>query len=600
MKLVVYNPLVFTKLSKASDRTLIKILLLIGFIVYFNSLFNGFVWDDEEQIVNNTVIHSISNISMIFRSGTFNSGGAGLSGWFYRPVVTLYYMLIYSFFGPTPWVYHFIQVLLHLTNAALVFILFRKVLDTNNDSKNNKLLAFLGTLFFAVHPINVESVSYIASIGDILYTFFGLSLTLLIIASETLSYRKTFAISLLLILALLSKESALALIPISLLASTISQHTKSKSKVYNFLMDKPKFIKIFVSSSIVILSYLFIRIKWVGINPSQPMFSPISEATLFQRLITIPSILISYLSLLLLPINLSVSRHWVVKSASDPMFFLYLTALIIVCITFWKILKKQMTYTHLFFLTWIFSSMFIILNIFPLDMTIAERWMYFPSTGLIGLGLLLVNKCISSIHIHNESVSKLLPVATIIYLIFIGFRTFVRNTNWRNGYTLYTHDIRISGESYDLQNNVGVELFRKGQKEEAKVHFEKSIELQPKWWFAYNNLGAYYQNIGNLGGAKKYYSESLKRSDYYLAYENLAWVMLKTDSLSDTEEFLENALRKLPNNPNLALSMAIIKYKLEKYEEALKFAQWSYQLSPNTKSSYVLEKVTKREILQLD
>src|SRR6266699_3573701 len=76
-------------------------IFLTGIIIYFNSLFNGFVGDDAGQIINNTAAHSISNILLFFRGSTFSLEGSNI-GLYYRPLTTLIYSIIYSLFGPNP------------------------------------------------------------------------------------------------------------------------------------------------------------------------------------------------------------------------------------------------------------------------------------------------------------------------------------------------------------------------------------------------------------------------------------------------------------------------------------------------------------------
>ena len=74
------------------------ILAGVGFLVYVNSLPNSFVWDDGEQIVNNAVIRSFSNLPELFKGSTFSSGGGSLSGTFYRPLVPISYLFNYQIF----------------------------------------------------------------------------------------------------------------------------------------------------------------------------------------------------------------------------------------------------------------------------------------------------------------------------------------------------------------------------------------------------------------------------------------------------------------------------------------------------------------------
>ena len=79
-------------------------IIIIGIVVYFNSLFNGFIGDDYGQLVNNTAVHSLSNIIQFFSNSTFSTGTSigtanNLSGIYYRPFLSLVYSLLFTFFG---------------------------------------------------------------------------------------------------------------------------------------------------------------------------------------------------------------------------------------------------------------------------------------------------------------------------------------------------------------------------------------------------------------------------------------------------------------------------------------------------------------------
>src|SRR5258708_3016410 len=82
-------------------------IIFIGIIVYANMLFNGFVSDDSSQIVNNTTIHSLANFPLFFSGGTFYTGGAGIfAGSFYKPLMLIYFSLLYTIFGPASFPFH--------------------------------------------------------------------------------------------------------------------------------------------------------------------------------------------------------------------------------------------------------------------------------------------------------------------------------------------------------------------------------------------------------------------------------------------------------------------------------------------------------------
>jgi len=140
----------------------------------------------------------------------------------------------------------------------------------------------------------------------------------------------------------------------------------------------------------------------------------------------------------------------------------------------------------------------------------------------------------------------------LIATAFLSVRTVLRNRDWRNGFTLYSHDIKNQPESYDLQNNFGVELFRHGKIKEALEHFERSVDLQPHWTISNNNLGATYEELGDLKKAESYYHISIRLGDYYLAYENYVGILVKQEKFEEAIEFLEGeALRKFPENKKL-------------------------------------------------
>ncbi len=123
----------------------IHFIIIIGLVVYFNSLFNGFVGDDNGQIINNVAVHSINNIFGFFKVSTFDLGN-GVSGMYYKPLLLLVYSLIYAISGSNAFFFHFFQLLIHIANAVFVFILFKKFI--------NKDWAFLLSSVFLVHPIN--------------------------------------------------------------------------------------------------------------------------------------------------------------------------------------------------------------------------------------------------------------------------------------------------------------------------------------------------------------------------------------------------------------------------------------------------------------
>lgn len=440
---------------------------------------------------------------------------------------------------------------------------------------DSEAFAFLGAVIFAIHPVNIESVVYISSVQELLYTFFLLlGFWLLTCRQETL----TFKLSLPFLLALLSKESAIVAIPIF--------------SFYLWFVVRKKGVALpWLTSSLLVFGiYFFLRTFVAKIPLSAPHLSPTAQASFYNRLLTIPFEIFSYLRLIFFPLNLAVAQHQVVKSIGDPRFW---GALLLVVVSLLGLIYLLSRFKHKlawFFFFWFILSLGLVLNIFPLDMTIAERWLYFPSIGFLGLVAVLL--------LRAPKIAKFWTVLSITIIILFSLRTIARTFNWRSGLALFSHDIKLTKDAFDLENNLGVELFRVGRIAEAKPHFEKSIKLQPNWWTSFNNLGVAYERERNLQEAKELYRQSIAHGDYYLAYENLSRLMLKTDKPDETIQFLTQALQKIPQNSNLLLTLALAYYQKQEFTEAETFAKQAFFLSPTQNNKLIPITIIQRKPIE--
>ena len=560
------------KIEKSNLAYLFTAFFIIGFLIYFASLFNGFVWDDEEQILKNAIIQNITNLPYLFTSSTFNTGGAGLSGFYYKPLMPVSFSFINFIFGLNPFFYHFFDLIIHFANVCLLFLFFKKIFD-HFKYKFSKTISFFLSLIFLVHPANVESVAYISSTQELLYVFF-LLLTLLIsfkfLIDKKLNWKYLAFLSFFSLCSLLSKESGIIVIPILI---TIA-----------FLINRSRIKAIIFSSFFVLLFYLLLRFPIA----KTPLFQhssiiPIANALLLERLLTVPFELFSYLRLIFFPLNLFVAQHFVVQSLFDVRFYLTLPFLLIFCVIFLFISRKFKSKSFLFFSLWLAFSFFLLLNIYPLDMTVAERWLYGPLIGVLGLTGAIFLKGIEK----NIRYLQFFVLFSLLATVFFSIRSFNRTFNWNSNLSLFSHDINFVPDSFDAQNNLGVALFNQGNMQKAKEHFKNSIKLSPNWWTPYNNLGVIYQRQGKLKEAKDLYQKSIDKGNYYLAYENLAKLKAATENPKQVLPFLESSLRTLPNNEVLNKTAAYLYFKTGDVPKAKFYATRTYQIR-QTQENYIL------------
>lgn len=557
-------------------------LISVGLLLYFNILFNDFVWDDFDQVVRNDAVHSVANIQYFFSGSTFYSGGGDkLIGLYYKPLMPLFFSIIYTVFGPNAAFFHLFQLIIHISSSVLLFLFLKQFFKDWQ--------SFLASLVFLVHPINVETVAYISALQDALFFFLGI-LSLILIWKGKDQFLTYSAISALLLCSILSKETGFLFMLISL--------------VYAFLFKNKFFIKIFFAVSSSIAVYALLRFGIAQVYYHQAGLAPIIRASFEERLFTMPKIFFYYIKTFFYPAELAISQHWLVKTPSGfSDFYLPLGLGLVIALILFNtgvyILKKNPGFfkPYIFFIIWLGLGLGLNSNLIPLDMTVADRWFYFPSVGLIGI----IAVFISCLKIKNDLIRSNGLLVIMIILVFLSARTVVRTFDWRNIFTLYPHDVKINGNSFDLQNNYGVALYRQTRYDEAKIEFEKSIALAPYWYTSWHNLGLIYERDRQFDKAKESYQKTIDLSGgAYFGYISLARLTLMNRDPNKAKEIASAAIKKYPKNPELWLLLSLSEYELKNKEAALKAAQTSYSISPDSKTAFVLDNITKDKEINLE
>ncbi|MBI4009493.1 tetratricopeptide repeat protein [Candidatus Roizmanbacteria bacterium] len=525
----------------------VLLLVFIGFTLYLNSLTNGFVGDDFQQIVNNSKITSVKNIPTFFLGSTYQSGGNRLKGLYYRPIMLSVFSFINQIFGSDALFFHLIQIILHIANALLIYYLL------NNFFK--RFASFLISTIFLVHPLNNEAVVYIANLQEELFFFFGM-LALLLLLKRKINYIAFFIFSL---LSLFSKESGI----LFLIASN----------AYSYLFKQKQARKVLLITVVALLIYLFFRYPIAKMHLAQGSVGPVYQAALLGRLMNIPAILFYYLQRFFFPLQISSHHFWIITSFNLNDFFLPLIFLVffftilIIGIKSVSLKKKDNAKIYTFFLIWILAGLSLHLQILPLDATVADRWFYFPMTGILALIALLVSDVDYLLNFFKKHrLPSYLILTTIILLLFI--RTWLRNFDWKNDLTLYSHDIKYTKKNFVLDNSLGAALISLGHYREAKPYILSSIKSY-RYYANLNNLAIIYTHEKNYKQAKEYLNLAIKDSNNEQAYENYANFLLHYDDIKEAEAFTKKALIIFPKDANLWLTLKKIENQIEKTNEKL-------------------------------
>jgi tetratricopeptide (TPR) repeat protein len=555
--------------------------ILIGLTVYFPGLLNGFVWDDFPFILANPAVHQL-NLQTIIGQSVFNSG------MFYRPIPSIYFAILYSLFGEQAFFYHLLQISLHIASTILLFFFFLRFFP-------KRLASFL-SLLFLVHPINVESVAFIASTTSEIYFLFGMS-AFMIGTEMQIKKRQLFAVFLLLLLATLTKETGFLFLIAILL--------------YRYLFKLGKLTTFSLLGMLTGLIYFLLRVFVGGVTflSSNPLI-PIRELPFIERLVNIPAVVLYYLKTFIFPWDLSIWQLWV-KTTTLQDFIIPL----FLCLTILMVLLGYILYLHtkssgsqkerqiqgiIFFTCWYIFGMALILQLVPLDMTVADRWFYFPIVGVLGIIGIGLQQFLSSTH------KKIYVAVAVIIISIFSIRTFVRILDWKDNLTLYQHDIHVDSTNAILMDQLALLLYKEKRIDEALVYANKSVTLSPNYKNL-NHLGTFYKSTKQYDKAISAFIRAIQaeestqnnnidpdsglvaKTDVYLleAYVKLADTYIIVGKNSEVIPLIENSLKRFPSDSRLYLYLAIAEYKEGNSQKALPAIKKSYELSPNKLNTYI-------------
>jgi protein O-mannosyl-transferase len=523
---------------------LISFLLIIvtGFIVYSNSFDCSFQFDDE-RFVNDL---SVRNIDNFLKFKTWINDGINK-----RSMSLFTFALNYHLHGLKVSGYHVVNLLIHLINGVLVFLLadliFNRPAPFNNAGSINKnILPLFTALLFIAHPIQTQAVTYITQRMTSLSAMFYMC-SLYMYAMGRLrqvqkgidKYTIMFYLAVIFsaVLALLSKQSA-ATIPVAILLFELFFIRDREYGIYK----KYLIISFFVVAAVLLI---------ILISGNLPRETRSISRT--DYLVTQFKVIPKYIQLLIIPYNQNIDHDIDISktffSLKEITGLLLIISLLILGILLYN---KQRNIS--FGIFWFFITLSVESSIIPIADVIFEHRLYLPSLGYIiclvsGIGVFLKNK------------KNILIIALMVMTIAYGYATYNRNKVWDSGLSLWSDSVSKSphnpGALYSLGNyyllqereyetamkyfrealrydpeyepaltNIGHEYLRRGLNDLAIEYYEKSLTIIPDNIPVLNNLGLLYFNKGNYDASVNYYNRSLKlRPDDVTVLNNLgsAW-----------------------------------------------------------------------------
>lgn len=508
-------------------------LIIIGFLIYLNTLHAEFIpeWDDYIYVVNNSLIKSLDlgSIYKIFTAPHYTD---------YYPLQILSYAVDHRIWGSDPFGYRLTNLLIHILNSILVYILFSHLLNYHTILKRKGLIAAFGALIFLGHPTNLESVAWITERKNLLsMTFYILSFHFF--ARYKFSKRRAFYdISLVTFLFALLSKSSVVVLPLLLFLYDLVFFNKKEAMRTIFFEKAPFFILAAVFSVITILIQ-----SNIGALYDHPKGQPIY--TFFTML----KVIISYLRNSFFPVNLSPIYATVIsESLIEPSVLSSISAFILVLAVaiYIKSKSKLMFFCILLF----FIPLIPVLQFIPIAVYMADRYLYLPMLGFSLMMPLLLHKFLESFSSRGDNGGKM-TFAYILFSILIVYQfsilTIRQGTVWENGIAVWGKVVRENPQLAPAYLGLGLAYMQKNQDKDAFAYITKALEIglsekQQKDAYYYRAIALIFHGDFARGEREL---ERLKKIDahYPLLFYGFGMLHLKSGNLEKADEELQLFLK---------------------------------------------------------
>lgn len=562
---------------------ILSVLAVVAFVIYINSLNNGFFLDDTHHISANPYLKTPSNIPLFFKDyRTFSTAGAA----HYRPMVLVSHSLNYYLDGLNPAGYRLMTLLMHIGSAFLIYLIVKTIfgmiiVHSDYETRESGLSGSRGLiasaasgLIFLTTPYNSEAINYLSARSNVLCAFFYLLAFWCWVRFREMNeagatrpgrpLRKWglyTASVFIFLLAMLTKEVAITLPVVLWLFDTLFLREKKYS---DYLMYFP-----------------FVAVAFLGgIMPRFLFFGEVAGSgaprDAWIQLLTGVKVLVKYVYSMLFPVNLN-ALHVVSEPASliDLSVLASLALLLVIlAVTFllWRD-KRPVSRVLVFFILWFFISLSLI-AILPLSLAYQESRGYLASSGFAIIAGTLIESGVWRLKLKERTKYT---VAALILLIIIAVSSALvikRNMDWRNGLTLWKDSIDKAPSSFFAHGMLAEYYASEGQYEEAIKEMETAIEINPDYFTAYELLGQIYAMKGQREKAKEMFNRSIQLSPYNTpSHRGLARIYFDEGSLEDARMELIKVLKLSPSDMNATRQLI----RIFKREGNLDNAENNYQ-----------------------
>ena len=595
----------------------IVLIPIFGMLAYSNTFHAPFQWDESAYIEKNPIVKDLSYFLETSKAKGFE-GYSALQG---RYIGYLTFALNYKMHGLDVTGYHVVNVVIHILNALLVYLLVALTFKTpfmmeSSLSYYSKVIAFFTAMLFVSHPVQTEAVTYIFQrLASLVTLFYMLSLVCYIKArleeqaevkvevenrtkcnkylSSIFTFTSTstffvFLSVLFAVLAMKTKENAFTL-PIIL-------------TLYEFSFFRGETRQRMLRLIPILLTLLIIPMTQTGLAdtiggpaeegpPTTPVMGGHEHMSQHEYLLTQLRVIVTYIRLLFFPVNQNLYYDYpVFRSFFNPEVFLSFLFLLSILVFAVYLFRRSRVTGHesrlmAFGILWFFVALSVESSIIPIPMIICEYRVYLPSAGAflaITTGLFILMDKVKDKKIRIAIISSL-----ILMTFVFSYAAYARNTLWGSNISLWEDVVKKSPQKAKGYNTLGNAYYDKGQIDTAISYYHSALKVQPHHAKVYYNLGNAYYGKGLIDNAIGHYQAAIRLNPRYAdAHNNLGIAYASKDQTDMAIKHYETAIRLKPEHAETYYNLGVSYYRKGLTDKAIGQLQTAIKLQPDYAEAY--------------
>jgi protein O-mannosyl-transferase len=471
----------------------LALIAIVTVAVYWPLLHNGFIdYDDTDYVTANMMVRQgLSLKGFLWSFSAFHAGN-------WHPLTWLSHMTDVELFGMNPMGHHAVSLLFHVANALLLCLLLRQLTGYIGRS-------LVVALLFALHPLHVESVAWVAERKDLLSTLFWLlTMTAYVWYARRPSLKRYIPVAALFALGLMAKQMLVTL-PFILLLMDYWPLNRFFPRQGEFSPEPVGTKRLLIEKIALLVLAAAAALVTIGAQSSGGALSHVDAGSTLMQIGNGIISYVKYIRNMFWPVDLAF--FYPLDAAAVTPLKVAGAAVLLGAMSALAIMQRRKRPYLVFGWFWFLITLLPVIGFIRVgSQAMADRYTYIP---LIGLFLAIVwgsgelaGRWRYGFPVSAGTVAVMLTILSAVTITQIRF--------WQSSYALYAHALTVVEHNWLAHNNMAILFAQSSRNNEAITHFRESLRINPNQPAGFLNLGKAYQATGNSGAAIDAFREAVK------------------------------------------------------------------------------------------